>query len=484
MYAYHGKYILERGLLMERIISRIYDLLKETESLIEFEEQLQLYMYDTFASLVGEVFNQVNKVVKENKQAKNWKVERNDHRNIQFTFGNVRFKRTLMYDENSEANYPLDDWLGIRKHQRYSPLVELKLAELASEVTYRESARILTEWTAVDISHSSVGNILKTVGSAQAEADKEMVLELEESACLPEGKKTDFLYTEADGVFVRSLEKKKHIEVSHGILYEGWNLNGKRVSLENQTVIMTTQPIDQFWAEIQTFAAHRYSLENTQIVSNSDGGAGYSAERFQSAFSQSRFPILHQLDGYHIGQAINHTFGYKKSDLKDEIKKALETLNIDRFILLLDTYESTLEEEKELEKLQKFRTYILNHWDYLGDWRKRVNRSPKAARRLGAMESNQRRISFRMKKRGMHWSKDVAEAIVKVKQRILNGTLREVYLAAQRRSNRKQRKFKQSVRMSYYLNYGNSSSSGVKQASISLHVAHSSALGRLVKGLR
>ena len=46
---------------MERIISRIYDLLKETESLIEFEEQLQLYMYDTFASLVGKVFNQLNK---------------------------------------------------------------------------------------------------------------------------------------------------------------------------------------------------------------------------------------------------------------------------------------------------------------------------------------------------------------------------------------------------------------------------------------
>src|SRR5690625_1197031 len=422
MYAYHGKYILERGLLMERIISRIYDLLKETESLIEFEEQLQLYMYDTFASLVGEVFNQVNKVVKENKQEENWMVERNDKRNVQFIFGNVQFKRTLMYDENGEANYPLDDWLGIRKHQRYSPLVELKLAELASEVTYRESARILTEWTAVDISHSSVGNILKTVGSAQAEADKEMVLELEESACLPEGKKTDFLYTEADGVFVRSLEKKKHIEVSHGILYEGWNLNGKRVSLENQTVIMTTQPIDQFWAEIQTVAAHRYSLENTQIVSNSDGGAGYAAERFQSAFSQSRFPILHQLDAYHVAQDINRKFGYKKSELKDKIRKAIEGYNWDDFHLILDTFESTLEEEKAIEKGREFQTYIVRHWAYIKDWRKRISHAPKGARGLGSMESNQRKISFRMKKRGMHWSKDGAEAMVKVKQGILNRT--------------------------------------------------------------
>jgi len=36
-----------------------------------------------------------------------------------------------------------------------------------------------------------------------------------------------------------------------------------------------------------------------------------------------------------------------------------------------------------------------------------------------------------MKKRGMHWSADGIEAMVKVKQGILNGTLREVYLSAQ-----------------------------------------------------
>ena len=69
---------------MERIITRIYELLKETNSLIEFEEQVQLLMYDTFASLVGEVFSEVNQVIKEQKQSENWKVERNDPKGIQF----------------------------------------------------------------------------------------------------------------------------------------------------------------------------------------------------------------------------------------------------------------------------------------------------------------------------------------------------------------------------------------------------------------
>lgn len=95
----------------------------------------------------------------------------------------------------------------------------------------------------------------------------------------------------------------------------------KGVSLKNQKVIMTTQSIDHFWDEVQTVAAHKYSLENTQVISNSDGGPGYSVDRFQSAFSQSRFALLHQLDGYHIGQAINRTFGYKRMSLKTKLNR-------------------------------------------------------------------------------------------------------------------------------------------------------------------
>ena len=119
-----------------------------------------------------------------------------------------------------------------------------------------------------------------------------MVTELEDSAELPEGKKVDCLYAEADGVFVRGTEKKKSHEVSHAILYEGWDTNGKRVSLRNPIAIMTTRPTVNFWNEVQALTAHHYSLEKTQVVTNSDGGAGYTAEKFQEAFSQSEYPVI------------------------------------------------------------------------------------------------------------------------------------------------------------------------------------------------
>ena len=91
------------------------------DNLIEFEEQLQLLMYDTFTDLVGEVFTKINQVIKEQKQEENWKVERNDEKGIQFIFRNVRFKRTLMYDDKGNPRYPMDEWLGLRNRQRQSP---------------------------------------------------------------------------------------------------------------------------------------------------------------------------------------------------------------------------------------------------------------------------------------------------------------------------------------------------------------------------
>src|SRR5699024_12191422 len=100
--------------------------------------------------------------------------------------------------------------------------------------------------------------------------------------------------------------------------------------------------------EVQTTAAHEYSLEKTQIVSNSDGGNGYSAERFQEAFSQSEFPLLHQLDAYHIQQAVNRTFGYKKSKYNDIVREDLEKSNFDYFILTVDIYEINLEVAKSI----------------------------------------------------------------------------------------------------------------------------------------
>lgn len=469
---------------MEQIISKLYQLIKQTGNMIELEESVRFLMYDVFASQMGEVFTRLNEVIVKEKQAMGWTVERNDWREVQFTFGLVGFMHTLMHDVQGEPHYPFDEWMGLKKYHRRSPFVEVKVAEMASESTYRETAHTLQEWTAVSISHTTVGSIVKQVGETQAKADEATVFELEEAATLPEGEQLDFLYAEADGVFVRGTEKKKSHEVRHAILYEGWDKNGKRVSLRHPKVIMTTQPTEAFWKEVQAFTATRYSLEKTQVVTNSDGGAGYTADKFQEAFSQSTYPVVNQLDAYHVFQGLNRALGAGQSEYKDGIRKALKERDCDNFTLWLDTYESTLDDPKRIEKVREFRTYIERNWDRIIDWRTCLENPPEDARSLGAMESNQRHVSYRMKKRGMHWSSKGAEAMVKIKQGILNGTLREVYLEDQQRSTRKQRQVKKAVHMSQILRQPTRPSIGAKQGTIGVHTAHSSAIGNLAKSFR
>jgi len=468
---------------MEQIISEVYKLIKETNNLIELEAKIQQLMYNSFTTFLEIALSWIDQAIVQRKQKDGWKPIHKDNKMLYLTFGPVKIKRTLMRNKQGESVYPLDEFLGLRKYQRYSSLVEVKIAELASQATYRETARVLSEWTAVDVSHQTVGKIVKTVGEAQSRADEELVDDLEEAASLPEGRKVEFLVAEADGVFVRSTKRKKSIEVHHAVTHEGWKSNGKRVSLDNKHVILTTKSTDTFWSQVQATTAHRYSLEKTQVVTNSDGGNGYTADKFQEAFSQSEFKVLNQLDPYHISQAVSRTFGVK-SEWKTKVNKAIKSHDIDQLKTYLDTYESTLEDTSKVEKLQALRSYIVGNWDRIFDWRDQVESPPDGARSLGAMESNQRLVSFRMKKRGMHWSPDGAEAMVKVKQGIINQTLRDAYLKQQQRSVRKQREVKQTVRMAQILRETNRPSIGAKHGQISLYGAHSSAMGQLAKSFR
>src|SRR5699024_11618895 len=113
---------------------------------------------------------------------------------IQFSFGAVTYQRTLFKDvHDNKSIYLLDKWLGFRKYQRYSALVEVRVAELASESNYRESARILSEWTPVSMSDTTVGKIIERVGEAKSNAENISEDELVIAAHLTNATKMDLI---------------------------------------------------------------------------------------------------------------------------------------------------------------------------------------------------------------------------------------------------------------------------------------------------
>ena len=53
---------------MEKIISDIYQIIKQTDNLIDLEEDIKTYMHQLFSGLIGDVFTRIDRGMKEKKQ--------------------------------------------------------------------------------------------------------------------------------------------------------------------------------------------------------------------------------------------------------------------------------------------------------------------------------------------------------------------------------------------------------------------------------
>lgn len=65
---------------MNKIISNVYQIIKDSSNLIDTEEAIQVYMYDVFAQVMSQIFTHIDQVIKEEKQLEGWKVKRETRR--------------------------------------------------------------------------------------------------------------------------------------------------------------------------------------------------------------------------------------------------------------------------------------------------------------------------------------------------------------------------------------------------------------------
>ena len=61
---------------MDKIITDIYKIMKDSSNPIKAEEEIQSYMWLVLSEAMQEIFSTMNQVLKEKKQSQGWKVER------------------------------------------------------------------------------------------------------------------------------------------------------------------------------------------------------------------------------------------------------------------------------------------------------------------------------------------------------------------------------------------------------------------------
>lgn len=412
---------------MKPIIPEIASILEQSSDMLSFWETLRVKMMGIIADQLGEFLEQLDQaLVAYYKTYYGWKSERCDQRQFTCFFGPVTYRRHLMYDKNGNAHYPVDEAIGLKPRKRYSPDVMILGAELATApgMTYRLASEATKRLAGIPISHTTFQRLVREAGEAQAAMDTRKRDQLFEDITIPEAPSTQHLYCEADGLYVKG--KGKSIEIKHMIAYTGWEHNGSRVSLTDRQTFSTVASGEDFWEKGFAVIRHRWDLTGSHIATNADAASWISTERVAEIFSEAA-SITHQLDRFHVKRSIRRGLS-RQPKLIPLLEEAITQQNQDRFKAVIDTAIGNAETEGEEKRIEDMRKYLEGHWDLLRDWREVSPNRPENARGMGCMESNQRRLAYRMKRRGMYWSEAGAEAVAKVQQGIANGTLREAVL--------------------------------------------------------
>lgn len=338
------------------IVSEILEKLKECQNLSEVEEHLTLLFCEFFADSLGQNLELLDKFLIQPYLEEGWSIDRLEERQVNFLFGTVTFKRRRLRKVGEKSFIPLDKALGLEPRQHFSPLFKEKIAQLSTGMTYRQAERSVELLTNQTISHQTVHTIAQSV----AEKIKETSGSELESV---DKKKPEVLYIEADGVWIGSQEKGKHLEYKRGFIHEGVEKVGNRKCLINPVYFGCFGTSKDLFEEIRSYLSTHYDLSRTIIIANSDGGSGYEADKFQSLGAR-RSLFEYCLDSYRVMRYLTGKLGFDKF-LQKELRQAVKAYDYERVELLLDTAESYLEQEEHIDSLTVVRSYLNRNWCWI-----------------------------------------------------------------------------------------------------------------------
>lgn len=162
--------------------------------------------------------------------------------------------------------------------------------------------------------------------------------------------------------------------------------------------------------------------ENSLIITNSDMGKGYTAYTFKELVKSFKCKHEHFYDEYHVNDEIKRMLK-NYPDLKNKAIEAIQNHSRKNLKIIFDTFESTLSDEKVIQRFWDVSRRILENFQYT---------LPAKARGLshegiGIMESQHCKISNRMKHRKMKWSLKGAETIARMIIDVAENTIEDLF---------------------------------------------------------
>lgn len=324
---------------------------------------------------------------------------------IKTLMGEVIFSRTIYEVKDSEDGelkyiYLLDEFLELDTIGLVSTNLAQKIVDNVTVVSYRESAKNISELTGQQISHGGAWNVVQALG--------EKVLEKEEKSQEQGKKEVKVLFEEADGVWINMQRKDRptkgrKIEMKVAISYDGWKTVDKnRRELVNKLASVGFENAKEFYKKKEKKIAAEYNVDEIEMrILNGDG-----ASWIKNGIDET---VHYQLDPFHKYKAVLRNVKDEKQ--QKTIMGLLKVNKVDKTLEYIEALTNSLEDEKEVEKLNTLYTYFSENKKGLLPYQERGLAIPKPPEgiqynNLGTMEANICQIiTHRMKRRKSSWSK-------------------------------------------------------------------------------
>ena len=355
----------------------------------EIEAELFRKLQEQFSFIMKETLEGIDMELMEDRDKTRFYLKDKRSAKVQTIFGEVEVRRNYYRDnETGDYVYLLDRYLNFKGSQGMSPMLLEKSIQLAtSGVSYRHARDVLKDLLGYHvISHEGIRqHMLQTevVPSETEEIEREM------------------LFVEVDGLYTKSQEKnRKGREIKIAGVHQGWDVNGKRVSLKQKRHFVHHGKAS-FWEAFEGFLMETYDYDPTKhhLVINGDGAQWITACR--DYFQHNATFVI---DRFHIARDIRSIF--REHPRYRAIRKHLAVYDYERMLVELNSAVGTLEDEKKEEHLEDLIRQLEKYPEALGDYREILNQkgiNTEGLRPMGSAEGMMNVFAKRLKQ-GRSWS--------------------------------------------------------------------------------
>lgn len=371
---------------------------------------------------------QYDKVLREKRPRGELKNLRKMTKNLTTRLGDILYSRTL-YKEKSSGNpkYLLDEALGLDKNQRMSLRMIEIMGLLASVEPYRNAKEHLSKLLGISWSHEAIRQNVIREGKRMEEQEvkeykkiKELDYELPKDVPATVYNETDATYIRKQNRSKKKGYKKRHLEVKLGVGYTGKEpryKGGKKKSKKlSQRIVFADIKADrnEFMDKFSCLSEKTFGLSEVKETYLGGDGDTWIREGKKEYFTNS----IYLLCPFHLFRNLRRALPGKKK-AQQRLKKLFERNKIDKVLSRLKRMIKMIRSRKLKKKIAEFYVYVKNNRQGIEQsMRVRMDKNTESA---GAVEPNiDKLIAHRFKGRGMSWSEQGAQALLKIRQTIMN----------------------------------------------------------------